>query len=121
VWTPEGPPRLRPRVVRGPPHRCRALHPRRSFGYRFITDELAAEHAITASENRVQRLCSSHGISSVLARKKGRGLRPGPAVHDDLVHREFSAGRPNELWLTDITEHPTTSAMSVVGEKMAHP
>jgi transposase InsO family protein len=28
-------------------------------------------------------------------------------VHDDLVVRQFSAQRPNELWLTDITEHPT--------------
>jgi putative transposase len=28
-------------------------------------------------------------------------------VHDDLVLRDFTADRPNELWLTDITEHPT--------------
>ncbi|KAA1004033.1 IS3 family transposase, partial [Pseudonocardia sp. EV170527-09] len=33
--------------------------------------------------------------------------RPGPPVHDDLVRREFTATRPNQLWLTDITEHPT--------------
>ncbi len=33
--------------------------------------------------------------------------RPGPAVHDDLVQRVFSAPAPNMLWLTDITEHPT--------------
>lgn len=78
-----------------------------TFGYRFIADELAAEHGITASENRVHRLCSAHGIVSVLARKRGRGMKPGPAVHDDLVRREFSASAPNALWLTDITEHPT--------------
>ena len=28
-------------------------------------------------------------------------------MHDDLVRRQFSASGPNELWLTDITEHPT--------------
>jgi len=78
-----------------------------AFGYRFIADELAAEHGITASENRVQRLCSAHGISSVLARKRRGGGKPGPAVHDDLVQREFSASAPNLLWLADITEHPT--------------
>lgn len=77
------------------------------FGYRFITDELRAERGIMASENRVQRLCSSHGIASVLHRKKRGGRRPGPAVHDDLVRRDFTAAGPNELWLTDITEHPT--------------
>jgi transposase InsO family protein len=77
------------------------------FGYRFIADELRVERGIAASENRVHRLCSSHGIFSVLARKRGRDIRPGPAVHDDLVRREFAASCPNELWLTDITEHPT--------------
>ncbi len=28
-------------------------------------------------------------------------------MHDDLVRREFTAAEPNQLWLTDITEHPT--------------
>ena len=77
------------------------------FGYRFIADELDKEHGISASENRVARVCSTHGIFSVLARKKRRGLRPGPAVHEDLVRRNFRADAPNVLWLTDITEHPT--------------
>jgi putative transposase len=78
-----------------------------AFGYRFIADELAAEHGITASENRVHRLCSANGIFSVLARKKGRRPRPGEAVHDDLVNRVFSAPAADLLWLTDITEHRT--------------
>jgi len=77
------------------------------FGYRFIADELASCRGIKASENRVARLCGAHGIFSVLARKKGRGARPGEPVHDDLVRRAFGATAPNELWFTDITEHPT--------------
>jgi putative transposase len=77
------------------------------FGYRFIADELAAEHGIAASENRVHRLCKQHRIHSVISRRRRRGPKAGPAVHDDLVRREFSASRPNELWLTDITEHRT--------------
>ena len=78
-----------------------------AFGYRFIADELAQERGISASENRVHRLCSAHGIFSVLARKRGRWARPGEPVHDDLVCREFTAAAPNRLWLTDITEHRT--------------
>jgi transposase InsO family protein len=77
------------------------------FGYRFITDELEAEYGIRASENRVQRLCRQHGIYSVLARRKRRGGKPAPAVHDDLVRRDFGAMRPDELWYADITEHST--------------
>jgi putative transposase len=76
------------------------------FGYRFITDELAGK-GMRAGRNRVNRLCSQQRIWSVHARKRGPARKPGPPVHDDLVERQFSADRPNELWLTDITEHPT--------------
>jgi putative transposase len=30
-----------------------------------------------------------------------------PAVADDLVLRDFTVQRPDQVWLTDITEHPT--------------
>jgi transposase InsO family protein len=76
------------------------------FGYRFIADELPGR-GITASRNRVSRLCSQQRIYSVHANKRGQARRPGPPVHDDLVARDFSAQAPNQLWLTDITEHPT--------------
>lgn len=77
------------------------------FGYRFIADELeAAGHIV--GERRVWRLCSQQQVFSTTTRKarKGKG-RPGPAVHDDLVQRNFTAPRPDAVWLTDITEHPT--------------
>ena len=76
------------------------------FSYRFIADKLA-EVGIPASRNRVARLCSAHRIVSVIHRRRGSGKTPGPAVHDDLVCRDFTATAPNQLWLTDITEHPT--------------
>jgi len=31
----------------------------------------------------------------------------GVATADDLVHRKFHRLSPKELWVTDITEHPT--------------
>jgi transposase InsO family protein len=77
-----------------------------AFGYRFISDELA-DLGYAASERRVRRLCSEHGIFSAFSNKSGTAKRPGPPVHDDLVKRDFSASRPHELWLTDITEHWT--------------
>ena len=77
-----------------------------AFGYRFIADQLA-ERGITASENRVQRLCQQEQIWSVFAKKRGLSRRAGPPVHDDLVDRDFTAPTANRVWLTDITEHPT--------------
>ena len=46
---------------------------------------------------------------SVTVRKgrRGTGKTPGPAVHDDHVQRNFTAAEPDQVWVTDITEHPT--------------
>ena len=77
------------------------------FGYRFLADELErAGHQV--GERRVWRLCNEHRIWSTTTKKGriGKG-RPGPAVHDDLVERNFTADHPDQIWLTDITEHPT--------------
>jgi transposase InsO family protein len=78
------------------------------FGYRLISDELEhAGHQLT--ERRVWRLCREQRVWSTTT-KKGRrssGKTPGPAVHDDLVQRDFTAPAPDVVWLTDITEHPT--------------
>ena len=77
------------------------------FGYRFLADEL--EHAgHRVGERRVWRLCRQQGVWSTTTRKGRRNTKvPGPAVHDDLVQRVFSAPAPDVVWLTDITEHPT--------------
>jgi putative transposase len=79
------------------------------FGYRFVADELERAGHV-ASERRVWRLCSEYRIWSTTTKKgrKGGGKRPGPAVHDDLVQRNFSAPAPDRVWLTDLTEHPTS-------------
>lgn len=85
-----------------------AHHDDPEFGYRFLADEIA-DRGHRCSERRVWRLCSEQQIFSTTTRKgpsSGKG-RPGPAVHDDLVQRDFTAEQPDQIWLTDITEHPT--------------
>jgi len=88
-----------------------------TLGYRFIADELA-DVGIIASENRVWRLCSTAGVSASHHRRRGKSAKPGPAVHDDLLASVDEKGRvthdfvgaasgPNQVWLTDISEHPT--------------
>jgi putative transposase len=79
-----------------------------AFGYRFLADELERA-GIGAGERRVWRLCSQQKIWSTTVRKgrRGSGKRPGPAVFDDHVQRDFTAASPNRKWVTDITEHPT--------------
>ena len=87
------------------------------FGYRLLADE-AREEGQAMSDRTAWRIASSNGWWSVFGKKRGKnGKKPGPAVHDDLCvvidehgrerHR-FVASRPNQLWLTDITEHKTS-------------
>lgn len=38
---------------------------------------------------------------------RGKGRKRGPPVHDDPVQREFAAAAPNDLWLSNTTEHWT--------------
>jgi transposase InsO family protein len=54
------------------------------------------------------KICSQLGWWSAFGKKRSRNAKtPGPPVHDDLVRRDFTAAAPNQLWLADITEHPT--------------
>lgn len=77
------------------------------FGYRFLVDE-AKEAGEVMCERSAWRICRDNGWWSVFGKKRGKnGKKPGPPVHEDLVQRDFTADAPNQLWLTDITEHKT--------------
>ncbi|MFD7612378.1 IS3 family transposase [Streptomyces sp. NPDC059828] len=76
------------------------------FGYRFLADEARSTGAAMA-DRTAWRICRDHRWWSVFGKKRGRGKKAGPPVHDDLVRRDFTAAGPNRLWLADITEHAT--------------
>ena len=78
------------------------------FGYRFLADE-AKTLGESMCDRTAWRLCRDQGWWSAFGKNKahGKGRKPGPPVHDDLVQREFVAAAANQLWLSDITEHWT--------------
>ncbi len=83
-----------------------AHHEDPEFGYRFLTDEVR-DAGFTVAERTVWKVCSTTGWWSVFGKKRGKNGKPGAPAHDDLVRRDFSAAEPNQVWLVDITEHPT--------------
>lgn len=78
------------------------------FGYRFLVDE-ARDAGQPMADRTAWRICSGNGWWSAFGKRKrrGKGGKVGPPVHDDLVQRDFTADGPNRLWLADITEHHT--------------
>ena len=77
------------------------------FGYRFLVDE-ARDAGQPMADRTAWRICSGNGWWSAFGKKRrGKGGKAGPPVHDDLVQRDFTADGPNRLWLADITEHHT--------------
>jgi putative transposase len=76
------------------------------FGYRFLADE-ARDAGEAMSQRTAWKICSENAWWSAFGKKKSRGKKAGPPVHDDHVQRVFTAEAPNELWLGDITEHHT--------------
>lgn len=77
------------------------------FGYRFLLDE-AADAGEPMAERTAWRICTANGWWSVFGKRKTRKKgQPGAPAHDDLVLRQFTAPGPNQVWLTDLTEHPT--------------
>jgi len=77
------------------------------FGYRFLADEVH-DAGFAAAERTVWKICADNGWWSSFGKKKTRKRgKVGTPAHDDLVRRDFTAPGPNQLWLTDLTEHRT--------------
>ena len=67
-----------------------------------------AEAGIRVGRKRVARLMRSAGLCGVSRRRhKVTTVRDGARQAPDLVDRDFTAERPNSLWVADITYVPT--------------
>jgi len=62
---------------------------------------------------RLMRIANIHGVSR---KRRLRTTRPDPEAPRaaDLVQRDFTATRPNELWVTDLTYVPTWAGVAYV-------
>ena len=89
--------------------RIRAIHAasKGTYGAPRIHAELEAE-GIHVGKKRVARLMRRAGLAGVSRRKfVTTTVRDGARQAPDLVERNFTAERPNMLWVADITYIPT--------------
>ncbi len=76
------------------------------YGYRRVRAELRLGRQIVVSRKLVHKLMAEARLQGLPTRKQRRSL-VNVATSPDLVCRNFARDAPNQLWLTDITEHPT--------------
>ncbi|AOF82671.1 transposase family protein [Methyloversatilis sp. RAC08] len=77
----------------------------RCYGYRRIKASLSVQ-SVNISEKVVRRLMKHECLVAATSKRRRYGsymgeISPAP---ENLLNRDFSAGAPNEKWLTDITE-----------------
>lgn len=90
------------------------LHP--DMGYRRIRDELAVNYEMPLNDKRILRICRKIGIQSTIKwRPKSCTKADRNPAHaaKNYLHREFHADRPNEKWLTDVTEFKYYTGLEV--------
>ncbi len=76
------------------------------LGYRRMTLFINRIFKLEYNTKRIRRHMRELGVSSAIRRKKKNYLRYKPEqVGENVLNREFKASRPNEKWLTDVTEY----------------
>jgi putative transposase len=82
------------------------------YGYRRITLELRKK-GFGLNHKTVRRLMNEMGIKSLVRMKKYRSYRGEVGkTAPNILERDFKAGKPNEKWVTDVTE------FKLFGEKL---
>ncbi len=75
------------------------------YGYRRMTMTINRKLGQNFNHKRFYRLMKVAGIQSVIRQKKKRYKHSIPQhVAENVLNREFTAEKPNEKWVTDVTE-----------------
>lgn len=75
------------------------------LGYRRMTSWINHFNHTNYSRRRVHRIMKKLGIHAVIRKKKKKYTLSTPEITaENKLKREFTAGKPNEKWVTDVTE-----------------
>lgn len=76
-------------------------------GYRRIRDDLDHDHGLHVNNKRVLRICRVRNIKSTIKYSNHgctRSAKNPQFTTENILNRQFYADKPNEKWLTDVTE-----------------
>ena len=80
---------------------------RGTYGYRRVQAALRIERDVTVNHKLVAAVMAEMGLSGLPRKKSRKRNLITVRTSSDLVNRNFTATAANQLWVTDITEHPT--------------
>jgi len=89
---------------------------RGTYGMLGIRAALIREHDMVVNKKLILSIMRELGIKGLPGPKRRKKNLVNEATEEDLVQRNFTVDRPNVLWLTDITEHPTRRVLSDVAQ-----
>jgi len=79
---------------------------RGTYGHRRVHAELTLGQGISVGHSAVEMLMRRAGIKGIVGNPRRKHIHQIPTA-TDLVERQFARAAPNQLWVTDITEHRT--------------
>lgn len=80
------------------------------YGYRRITLNINKKLDSHYNHKRIYRLMKSVNLTSVIRKKRKKYTYSLPQITaENVLNRDFTAVRPNEKWLTDVTEFKLTT------------
>ena len=79
---------------------------RRTYGARRVHAELIHGRGVAVARWGVELVMRRNNIVGLPGRPRWRKI-PNQRTAADLVDRRFARDGPDQLWVTDITEHPT--------------
>lgn len=80
---------------------------RRTYGWRRVQAELDDAYGHRANTKLVRSIMRELGVAGLPRKRRVKVVPANRSPHPDLVRRAFDRDGPNQLWMTDITEHPT--------------
>ncbi|OBA50104.1 transposase [Nocardia sp. 852002-20019_SCH5090214] len=86
----------------------RAVHAasRGTYGAHRVHAELTLGLGISVGHGQIELLMARAGIKGLPGNRRPKPRHQTPTA-GDLVNRSFTRSQPNQLWVTDITEHHT--------------
>lgn len=80
------------------------------YGYRRMTMNINSILSKQYNHKRIYRLMKSVNMKSVIRKKRKNYIPSTPQITaENVLNREFKADKPNQKWLTDVTEFKLTN------------